>query len=126
MVKILNSFADSIRHAMVNPFGLEFEVHNNKIYVPFGSIINCIGYNDCIERMVGATRGAFACMALISSNDKKERLIACGHICRGVLEMCGHHELYLLVLDVAFTIYNIGYSILNNPKKSKLALALEG
>lgn len=110
-MQILTGIADSINHAMINPFGLDFEIHNKNIYVPFGSVINCLGYNDYLERVVGATRICFALIALIASHDKKERFIAVGHIFRGILEMKGDFEQYLLILDTAWTIYNIAYRI---------------
>ena len=55
---------NDVEYAMKNPFGIEFEVHNHKVYVPLGSLFNCIGYNDFLERIVGATRTALAIIVL--------------------------------------------------------------
>jgi hypothetical protein len=104
---------DSIKMAVQHPFGLDFEIHNKKIYIPVGSAINFLGYNDFLERVIGVVRVVLALVALIYSNDYKERLIAGGHIFRGILEMVGSFEGVLLILDVVFTIYNVGNRIFN-------------
>jgi hypothetical protein len=106
---------------MENPFGLDFEVKDNKIYIPFGSAINCLGYNDFLERIIGVTRVAFALIALAVSENKGERLIAAGHVFRGILEMMGTFEFYLLVVDVAFTVYNIANKLFLR-KEDKVAV----
>lgn len=119
MVQILNGINESIQHAMRHPFGLDFEVQNKNIYVSFGSLINCIGYNDYLERAVGVTRATFAVFAFLISKERKEKFIAVGHICRAGLEFCGKYEHYLLILDLAFTIVNIVQRILNNKSTKK-------
>lgn len=102
---------DSIKMAVQNPFGLDFEIHNKKIYIPAGSILNFLGYNDYLERMVGVVRIALGLIALIYSNDYKERAIAGGHVFRGILEMIGSFEGVLLIVDIIFTAYNVGLRI---------------
>lgn len=112
MSGVLNGLKVGFQHAIENPFGLNFEVRDNKIYVPLGSVINCLGYNDFLERIIGVVRVALALVALAVSEDKKDRFIAAGHIFRGFLEMMGTFELYLLIADAAFTAYNVFSKIL--------------
>lgn len=104
---LLCGLGSGFRQAMENPFGIDFVMQGTRIYIPFGSAINCLGYNDFLERIIGVTRVGFALIALAVNDDKKDRLIASGHLFRGVLEMMGSFELCLLVLDIAFTIYNL-------------------
>ncbi len=113
---MIKGLVDGIHHAIQNPFGLDFVVKENEIYVPFGSVINCIGYNDYLEKIVGVARMAFAAIAIAKSDDKKEKLLAAGHLIRGVMEMMGNFEFHLLVLDIAFTLYNIGKRVFFPPK----------
>src|SRR5437868_2986245 len=112
---ILSGLGDGFRHAMENPFGIDFRVHNNNIYIPFGSAINCLGYNDFLERIIGVARVGFALVALVTSESKKDRCIAAGHIFSGILEMMGSFELYLLIIDTAFTVYNISNRVFRTP-----------
>lgn len=123
MFQILHSFAEGIHHAMRNPFGLDFEVHNKNIYVPLGNTLNCLGYNDHLERVIGVARISFALLALImSQTTTQEKLVAVGHIFRGILEMVGNYEHYLLLLDAVFTVYNIGNRVLFASKSQDDAL----
>lgn len=98
---------DSIKMAAKHPFGIDFEIYEKKIYIPIGSALNCLGYNDFLERIIGVARVAVGLIALIYSNDHKERAIAGGHVFRGILEMAGSYERELLILDALFTVYNI-------------------
>lgn len=118
-MSFLKGISDSVHHAMRNPFGLEFKVNGSEIHVPLGSVINCIGYNDHLERLVGVARIAFALYSLATSQKKEDRLCAAGHVFRGFLEMHGDFELYLLIVDAAFTIYNIATKVFGiNPEQA--------
>ena len=105
MSSILSDLNAGFRHAMAHPFGIDFELKNNRIYIPFGSAINCLGYNDFLERIIGVTRIAFGLIALSMNETRHDKCIAAGHIFRGILEMMCSFEFYLLILDAAFTIY---------------------
>lgn len=118
MTSIYTNTIDAIKMAAENPFGLDFEIHNKKIYIPVGSALNCLGYNDYLERMIGVVRIALGLVALIFSSDNKERVRAGGHVFRGIFEMAGSFEKELLILDVAFTLYNIIHKILRKEKLS--------
>ena len=110
---------NTFNYAIANPFGLDFGSHdivkNDKTqsvpYVTLGSVINCIGYNDYLERVVGVTRVFLGLMALAfcrtSENKTKEAVVAALHIFRGILETMGNFERELLIADVAFTIFNL-------------------
>ena len=111
---ILSGIRADFQHAMENPFGLQFVVVDKNIYIPLGSTINCLGYNDSLERIIGISRLAFALIALAASEKPKDRYIAAAHAFRGALEMAGSFEFYLLVLDIAATIYNIGRQVLTS------------
>lgn len=119
---ILPTSADmmnTFKYAVANPFGLDFGSHtdtkNDKTqsvpYVTLGSVINCIGYNDYLERAVGITRIFLGLMALAfcrtSENKKREAFVAALHIFRGIMETMGDFEKILLIGDVAFTIFNL-------------------
>lgn len=105
-----------------SPFGLDFEFVNKKLYIPAGSALNCLGYNDHLERIIGVVRVAFATLALATSSGSKERLLAGAHIFRGVLEMQGSFEFYLLILDVMGTVYNVAHRLLfKQPSEEKIA-----
>lgn len=95
-----------------SPFGLDFEFVNQKLYIPAGSALNCLGYNDHLERMIGVVRTALGILALATSEGYKERTLAGLHIFRGILEMQGSFELYLLILDIMGTVYNVAHRIL--------------
>ncbi len=112
---VLNNLASIVSQVIQNPFGLGFEVHDKKLYVPVGSVINCIGYNDFLERFVGVARMGFALLALATTESKKERLLAAGHVFRGALEMRGDFEFYLLVLDAIFTVVNVSSKLFPKP-----------
>ena len=109
MFATLSNTLHNFTSAVKNPFGLDFEIHDNNLYIPVGSALNCLGYNDYLERVIGVARICLGVIALAFSNDRKERLIAAGHILRGYLEMKGSYEKELLILDTIFTIYNIMY-----------------
>lgn len=102
---------DDIKYAMQNPFGVNFETHTiggkKGIYLPLGSVLNLIGYNDYLERIVGVARVALGLYALATSSDKQQKVVAAGHIFRGIMEMSQSFEKYLLILDIAATLFNI-------------------
>lgn len=99
-------------HAMQNPFGVDFRVEgDNEILIPLGSGINFLGYNDFLEVPVGGARLACALVILARSENRNTKLIAAAHAFRGILEMMGNLELFLLVLDVIATVYNIAMKI---------------
>jgi hypothetical protein len=123
-VNILHGLSDGFRTAIGNPFGLNFEIHNKKIYVGLGGLINCLGYNDYLERVIGVARVGSALLALASCESKQDRLVASGHLFRGVLEMLGSFELYLLLVDVAFSIVNVAKNIFI-PANRELAQAAQ-
>ena len=102
-----NHMLDNVKYAMMNPFGIEFEIHNKKIYIPLGSAINALGYNDHLERIIGISRLACGLIVLATGENKKTKLIAAAHIFRGALEMVGNFERELLVVDLAFTVFNL-------------------
>ena len=106
-MNIIQDLGQGIKNAINNPFGIDFEIHQKKIYIPLSSAFNLLGYVDCLERIIGVTRVALALVKLALSTDKQERLIAAGHVFRGILEMMGSFELYLLILDTAFTVINV-------------------
>lgn len=125
--QVLNSVASSVYDAMQNPFGLNFEIHNNNIYIPLGSAINCLGYNDHLERAIGIARIAFSLFALANSQvqgtnqSPKERVIIVLQVARGMMEMMGNFEYYLLLADAAFTLYNIGSRVIYGNSSSSQA-----
>lgn len=109
----LVKIAESFQYIMRNPFGLEFKFEDNEPLITVRSAINLLGYNDYLERVIGVSRAGFALLALAYSQNTKERVIAAGHVFRGILEMMGSFEAYLLVLDIAFTIFNVGNKMVN-------------
>lgn len=111
MSSFFTNTIDAIKMAAANPFGLDFEVHDNKVYIPAGSALNCLGYNDYLEKVIGVVRVALGIIALIFGSDYKERAVAAGHVFRGGLEMFGSFERELLVLDILFTVYNVSYRV---------------
>lgn len=115
MSAFLNTI-DAIKTAAKNPFGLDFEVYDKKIYIPIGSALNCLGYNDYLEKVIGITRIALGLIAIVFSKDNPERAVAAGHVFRGMFEMVGSFERELLILDVIFTAYNIAYKLFNMSK----------
>ena len=114
MMQVFSGISSGIQHAMKNPFGLDFEVRKKGIYVPLGNTLNLIGYNDYLERVVGVVRIALALIALATSQNRREKVIAVGHIARGILELNGNFERHLLILDTIFTLYNIGARLLKS------------
>jgi hypothetical protein len=120
-INILNGLSDSFYSAIENPFGLNIQTHNKKIYVGLGGVINCLGYNDYLERAIGVARVGFALVALAYCESKQDRLVASGHLFRGVLEMLGSFEFYLLMVDAVFTIVNIAKNILRPPANREAA-----
>lgn len=112
---------DAIKVAAQNPFGLDFEIHDKKLYIPVGSALNCLGYNDYLERIIGMVRIALGLIALVYSNDNKERAVAGGHVFRGILELMGSFEGGLLILDGTFTAYNIGCRLFKKDQSAPLA-----
>lgn len=115
MTTLFNN-VEAFKTAAMNPFGLDFEVHDKKIYIPIGSALNCLGYNDYLERVIGIARVALGLLVLVTGNNLKEKAIAACHILRGILEMGGSFERELLILDLFFTIYNIGNKFIGNKK----------
>lgn len=101
----LNSFVTEARYALANPFGVVFEFNDEgRIVCPLGSIINCIGYNDFLERIVGITRVAIAIFFLATSLDRSEKILAGMHFMRGLLEFMGNFEGCLLMTDIIVTV----------------------
>lgn len=111
----------SFQYAMKNPFGLDFKVSGKEIDVTFGSAINCLGYNDHLEKIIGFARLCFGVIAAVFSEKREDKVIATGHIIRGFAELNGSCELYLLILDCAFTVYNIAKKILFPSKQNSPA-----
>lgn len=118
-------FVQSLQYAMRNPFGIDIVKNGDKFFIPVGSAINCIGYNDYLERMVGIARTGFALLALAYSSDRKERVIAAGHIFRGVMEMMGNFEAYLLGLDIVFTVVNLANKFISQDGRSAVVMHTE-
>jgi len=115
MASYFEAFAASVRHAAHNPFGLDFHTEGKdviNIYVPLGSVINCLGYNDYLERIVGAARACFALLTFATTDNKHEKVLAAFHLLRALFEMKGDFEYHLLVADVAFTVVNIATKVL--------------
>lgn len=112
------SIVDDVKYAMQNPFGISFEILNvndkKKIYLPLGGVLNLIGYNDYLERLVGVARVALGLYALAMSKNNKDKLMPAGHIFRGIMEMSQSYEKFLLILDIAATLYNISSKYANN------------
>lgn len=113
LMNVLHGFAESVNYAMRNPFGYEFKVNDKEISITLGSALNSLGYNDALERIVGVSRVALGLVALTVSKDLKTRAICSAQIFRGILEMMGNFENYLLIADIAFSAFNIGYHLLS-------------
>ncbi len=112
-MKFCNHLIEIIKQPLENPFGIDFCLVNQKISIPIGSAINCLGYNDYLEKTIGIFRVAAAFLALIYNPSTKDKAIMVGHIVRGILEFRGCFEKELLILDVAFTVINVGRKCVN-------------
>src|ERR1700730_3789866 len=99
MIQKMYNAANEIQKAIQNPFGLDFEKHNGRIYITLGSALNCLGYNDHLEKVIGMSRAALGLIALAFSKQNKERLTSAGHVFRGIMEMKGSYEKELLIVD---------------------------
>jgi len=107
----VGNIPSNVRYAMQNPFGIDFEVHAKKVYIPLGSAINCLGYNDYLERAIGISRLAAGLFVIAKAESEKTRIVALAQIFRAVLEMVGNFERELLILDIAFTIFNLAKKV---------------
>jgi len=113
---ILNNFVSEAQYALANPFGVAFEFNGEgRIVCPLGSIINCIGYNDFLENIVGITRVSVAIFFLATSEDRNEKMLAGVHFIRGLLEFMGNFEGWLLMTDIIATIVTIAYRYFTAP-----------
>jgi hypothetical protein len=95
---------EAFTHVINNPFGLEFVVHEGHVYTPLESLINKLGYIDCLEHIIGVARIAIGLIALATLTDRNHKITAACHVFRGVLETIGTFEISLAILDLAFTI----------------------
>ena len=113
MMHLWNQVGFAIQHAMQNPFGLEFTSSKSGDYaITLGSSLNCLGYNDYLEKTIGVARIALGLVALAFSKEVKDRLLSVAQVFRGILELQGNCEFYLLLADSAATVYFLARKIL--------------
>lgn len=109
------NFASDLEDSVKNPFGLRFRVVECNTYIKAGSLLNCLGYVDSLEKVTGITRVVFGLFGVVHYQSKAAAL----HVFRGFLEMMGNFEGVLLCLDILFTIRNLGQTVLSPLKDSK-------
>lgn len=103
----LSRIVDDVMHAIQNPFGLNFVTFEDRVYIPLGSAMNCLGYNDYLEKPIGIARFAMGLFAMVNGQTNQEKALGAAHVFRAGMEMMGNCEKYLLIIDTAVTFYNI-------------------
>jgi len=117
---MLSHIIAEFKHVLGNPFGIVFvKDPSGRIYCPLGSILNCIGYIDNMEKHVGIARITMALFSMVNNDRRQMRLVAGAHIFRGILEMLGNHEGHLFILDSIATVGIIAYKFFKG-KAAKL------